>query len=85
MSAMGGQNRTRAPQNGPLLDAAKGERWSFGQPSSPQSDWERQRSKATRSTGRRGMWLIALIGNELLTILHQHHRRLGEARSRADR
>jgi hypothetical protein len=32
----------------------------------------------------RGMWLIALI-NELLTILQQHHRCLGEARSRADR
>jgi len=30
------------------------------------------------------MWPIAFI-NELLTILEQHHRCLGEARSRADR
>ena len=32
-------------------------------------DLDRQRSKANRSTGRRGMWLIAFIGNELLTNL----------------
>jgi len=64
-----GQNRTRAPQDAPVLDVAKGERWSFGQPSSRQSDWDRQTSKANRSSGKRGMWLIAFIGNELLTIL----------------
>ena len=32
-------------------------------------DQDRQRPKANRSTGRRGMWLIAFIGNELLTNL----------------